>query len=248
VAYIDGSNGSKATVKKFDGTNWVDVGTAVSSGTANFTSIAINSVGTPYVAYGSGGAFAKAFTTSVTLPLHFLHFTGSLRNGKAELSWQTEHEVNTFECIVERSTDGLHFNTVGRIASANTPGVHHYHFTDGLLNGATVYYYRIRQTDIDGRYSFSPVVKLKGGGGSSMMTVYPNPAQNEVVVTLSANSLQPIRVRVLDVNGRVLQSEQWTLQAGSTSRSLGVSTLAKGLYYIEVTGATLHQQTAIIKQ
>jgi Secretion system C-terminal sorting domain len=61
VAYMDYSNSCKATVMKFDGTNWVNVGNAgFSPDTAKSTSLAINSSGEPYVVYEDYGNSEKA--------------------------------------------------------------------------------------------------------------------------------------------------------------------------------------------
>ncbi len=53
VVYSDGGNSNKATVMKYDGTNWVNVGTAgFSAGAVQYTSIAFNpSTNEPYVVY-----------------------------------------------------------------------------------------------------------------------------------------------------------------------------------------------------
>src|SRR5688572_30719459 len=61
VAYRDEDNSYKTTVRKFNGTNWVTVGSAgFSAGAASHTSIAIDGSGTPYVVYRDAGNSDKA--------------------------------------------------------------------------------------------------------------------------------------------------------------------------------------------
>jgi hypothetical protein len=61
IAYQDHANGEKVTVRKFDGTGWIDVGTpGFSSGSADYVSLAVNGTGTPYVAYVDAANGSKA--------------------------------------------------------------------------------------------------------------------------------------------------------------------------------------------
>jgi hypothetical protein len=51
VAYMDGANSNRATIKKFNGSSWETLGSALSDGEANYTSMAIDSNDIPYIAY-----------------------------------------------------------------------------------------------------------------------------------------------------------------------------------------------------
>jgi hypothetical protein len=58
---MDKGNSYKATVMKFDGSNWVNVGNAgFSAGDAWYTSLAFNQSGQPYVAYKDNWNIGKA--------------------------------------------------------------------------------------------------------------------------------------------------------------------------------------------
>ena len=66
VAYQDNANGSKATVMKYDGSSWIAVGSAgFSTGTATYTSIAIDQSGIPYIAFMDGANGYKATVINI---------------------------------------------------------------------------------------------------------------------------------------------------------------------------------------
>ena len=78
------------------------------------------------------------------------------------LTWKTDQELNTDKFIIERSINGSQYSAIGSVSSANTPGVHNYAYTDQDINslGTDIVYYRLKQIDIDGHYTFSKIVTL----------------------------------------------------------------------------------------
>jgi hypothetical protein len=250
VAYRDGGNSSKATVKKFNGTSWVDVGAAgFSAGIANNTSIAIRPDGIPIVVYSSQGAVAKSFSNFI-LPLKFLEFKGQAINNDGLLNWKTENEQSTSHFEIERNTDGRSYNTVGELVSANAPGIHHYSFTDRNITSlnAPVIYYRLKQIDIDGRFTYSRIIALSIDNTKNIILFYPNPVINEANLTITIHKPDQVQARVVDIAGRVVKQLQWNLSAGSTSLRVEVSRLVKGMYYLELKGRSVNYKKQFVKQ
>jgi trimeric autotransporter adhesin len=140
--------------------------------------------------------------------------------------------------MVERSTDGRSYHAIGTVASANTAGIHQYSFTDAnvISLDAAIVYYRLKQKDIDGRFTYSKIVALLIEDRSNLVLFYPNPVINEANLTIAINQPEQVWSRIIDNTGRVVKQQQWSLFAGSTSLSLDVKGLAKGMYYLELKG------------
>jgi hypothetical protein len=80
--------------------------------------------------------------------LTFISFTASPNGNDVLLKWTTEAEINTSHFDVEFSTDGSTFSKIGKVASLNTAGEHHYSCLHRSPAGTTLYY-RILQVDLD---------------------------------------------------------------------------------------------------
>jgi len=144
---------------------------------------------------GSANSFTNEFCQGNdacgNLPVSWLGFSARLEGKVVRLNWQTAAEENNEVFTVQRSTDGAEWTVIGEVAA----GGFDYTFTDqSPLNGTG--YYRIMQTDADGRFSFSQVasVRLESTGAFS----FPNPFGDQLTVF----SPTADQVEVYDANGR----------------------------------------------
>ncbi|MDF2187904.1 ELWxxDGT repeat protein [Paraflavitalea sp. CAU 1676] len=183
------------------------------------------------------------------LPVSLLEFNGRLVQDDALLHWKTTGEVGTHSFEIERSTDGRSYSTVGSVAAANSPGIHTYAYDDRHINlpGVTKLYYRLKQIDIDGRFTYSGIVMLSLTNTQPTVLLYPNPVVNELRVTISVNRPEKIQARVVDNVGKTLMLQQWNSDAGATLRSLDMSKLPKGVYFLELKGETINEVRKVVK-
>ena len=131
------------------------------------------------------------------LPVTLVAFSGKWAGNAAELSWATASEEFSSHFVVERATDSSlagagAFRAVGRVeAAGHSQGEQHYQLHDRearALNGK-VLYYRLRQVDIDGQESFSPVVTLSvRRGAAPQLQVFPNPAATATDITFAVSN------------------------------------------------------------
>ena len=137
---------------------------------------------------------------------------------------------------------------VGNIPVVNTQGIYSYYYTDNVsaLNVPFVYY-RLKQKDIDNHYSYSQIVALRIDN-SNVVLLYPNPVSDKATVTVIIKKNEKVEAEILDNVGRIIKQEQWFLTAGSSSLSVDVSTLTKGLYYLQLKGATFNERKRFLKQ
>lgn len=205
--------------------------------------------GSALYAIGVDNIDAEHFRTA-PLPLTFTHFTGTVHKDKVVLRWDTENEMNTRNFEIERSIDGTDFATlVSAVEAANTPGPHAYSFTDEGISSLSsqVVYYRIRQQDMDGRATLSPVIKLRGWGSAEVFSIFPNPAGNECTLNYNLGQPQEINIQFRDNSGKAVKHLNFHLH-GAAQMPLDLKGLSKGVYYLEITGSTVHKTLRLIKR
>ncbi|MEO6612540.1 MAG: PQQ-dependent sugar dehydrogenase [Chitinophagaceae bacterium] len=209
-----------------------------------------------YMLQGSITGFSSFYFSSVnfTLPLDLLTFTGALQTNKTVLlKWKTENERNTSYFDVERSTDGINFNTIGTVAANGNslPGnTFNYSQVDqDVVNlGATIFYYRLRMVDQNGAIKYSNIITISLKDISAWIAVSPNPVLSEVKVNVTAPADGSAQWRLIDIMGKtILQNSTYFKKGSGNLFSVDMSKLATGSYYLKVTGEGIDQQVKLQK-
>lgn len=124
-------------------------------------------------------AIGRESTNGNPLPIELVSFTaGANNNGEVVLNWITAIEINNDYFTIERSTDGINFEEVARIAGAGSSTVTNTYTTIDNQPASGLSYYRLKQTDFDGTFEYSNTVSVKIGATEPtvQISVYPNPA------------------------------------------------------------------------
>ncbi len=175
---------------------------------------------------------------NVPLPVSLLSFTGKSIEGKSNLQWSTSTEQNNSHFIVERSRDGLSFNSISsNIASkamnGNSQEKLDYAYVDNTpFPGHN--YYKVRQVDIDGRISYSQVVDVYFGN-ETLVTFYPNPVTSNLNIDVNTPNATHSQVKITDATGRIVKIIEVQLQSGNNTIQVDMQHLADGMYMVQIT-------------
>ena len=181
-------------------------------------------------------AMARVPLICVSLPVTFLNVTAEKNSNSVNLNWEVAQEVNTLEYIIERSTDGLNFSTIGSTPYKNGSAFGNtYAYTDNNLPAVSgSLYYRIRELDTDGKYVYSKIVSVLMNNLSGKFSVYPNPAHNSVTVSFICTSAGPVSLRLFDIRGSLLWQQLYTAHTGQNNVEVdNIRNIPTGTYILQ---------------
>jgi|GEM_PF-1432136 len=141
---------------------------------------------------------------SSPLPVELTAFTAFRSHADAQLRWTTASEKNSAYFEVQASADGRTFRPLAQVAGQGTSTTaHEYQWRDaGLARyGAATVYYRLRQVDLGGTFSYSPVRVVAVEAAAASLALYPNPAHRSATLTGTAAGTP---VQVYDALGRLV--------------------------------------------
>ena len=196
-------------------------------------------IGTVSVINANGFPHWIIASNSVTLPIELSYFKASVTGNEVLINWATASEVNNSFFNVERSTDGINYESIEHVNGAgNSTTLLTYGVTDKKpMNGLS--YYRLKQTDYDGKFTYSnvEVIHYNPAPANSIKidAAGPNPFSDSFNVNFSMENDGEVEFLLLNSNGQILRTEKIKAHKGN---NLFVFTdqiqLEKGIYIMNL--------------
>jgi hypothetical protein len=196
----------------------------------------------------SAASSTRRFTLGTTniiqtpLPITLLSFNAFVENNNSvRLQWITAQEVNNDFFTVERSANGIDWETVVTLAgSGTTLETREYKWLDEKPFWGQSYY-RLKQTDFDGTSTYSKIVSVKVSKTFQDVIVYPVPAKDELFVEFARS--ENVVLKIIDQLGRESQVKP---TFGPRGASIDTSELTPGVYFLHLTNGREHACKKII--
>jgi trimeric autotransporter adhesin len=167
------------------------------------------------------------------LPVELLSFEAkSQSNSHIQLNWTTVTEINNDGFEIQRSENGVNFETIGwQEGAGNYSGVKNYSFNDYEVNVGNTYYYRLKQLDFDGDFEYSKIVSASLKAEVYNISLYPNPTQNVLYVKYDGGVLNENNVYIVSSDGRKINTN---ITNNQNILLLDVSNFSSGIYYLRI--------------
>lgn len=189
----------------------------------------------------SHGQFGIGSGSANPLPIELIYFKAKLDENIVKLSWATASELNNDYFTIERSSDGIHFEEILRQKGAGNNTFTLYYSAEDVnpLNGYN--YYRLKQTDYDGHFTYSDVetvkfkVKAEEEPDLKIISVAPNPFSENFNINFTSKKAMEIDIMLINSNGQmVAKNKIQTTEGFNTYEFTDNYNLNKGVYFLYI--------------
>lgn len=167
--------------------------------------------------------------TNIPFPVKMVSFTGKNNGSTNELNWITATEQNNKDFTIERSEDLRSWSVIGtqlsKAVNGNSSERLSYAYTDKAPH-AGMEYYRLKQTDRDGKVTYSTYIAVNSNAGANVK-IYPNPASGTINISGVAKDNT---IRITDVIGKVVIEQK----AESNLATINLGSLSTNMYMLQV--------------
>ena len=174
--------------------------------------------------------------TEAILPVSLLSFDADLKDNYTEINWATASEENNDYFLIQRSDDGVKFETIDEV---NGAGNSNEYITYQVLDYSpinNVAYYRLKQVDYDGKNTISDIIAVRNNAVKSV-NIYPNPSDGNIKI----ETTEDIEIVIYTASGQEIA--RYINNANSVS-SYDLSSYQKGIYFISY---IINNETSIEK-
>ena len=172
------------------------------------------------------------------LPVELVSFDASVNKGVVTLKWVTASESNSSHFIVERSLDGSRFDFVGKTESAGTTTNTQVYSLEDTRSIAGKTYYRLKQVDLDGTYTYSNVISVFVPTKEVIAAVIPNPVVEKAIVRFGENIAPNAEMELISATGALIETYKIT----NSFQEIDTQNLQPGIYFLRIKNADRHQQ------
>ncbi len=184
-----------------------------------------------------GSRIIEGVADCTTLPIELVSFEGEVLNDANLLEWVTASEVNNDFFHLQRSLEGIYFETIHTVDGAGTTSTTTtYSFMDrDIVTGMA--YYRLEQTDFDGSTSTSKVIALNRGEMTDkfdIISVTPLGDYQHTAIGFYAPQSKEVEAKLYDVSGRLVLQSDMEANQGFNTLQINTSAYTQGVYLLQL--------------
>jgi len=200
--------------------------------------------------FANGEVEDYAVSVNSILPVELLTFTCQTENNSnVILQWSTSKEVNVKGFDIERSEDGINWNSLTFIQSNSTGStLNNYSYYDNAAPSG-ISYYRLKLVSIDGSHKYSRVRSIILSQTNYTLRISPNPVRANATLQFMMERNEIVTIFIIDANGKRISNKQVVVKPGMNQVSLdNCSALIPGVYVVQIVTGTTKLNTKMTVQ
>ncbi|HQK97229.1 MAG TPA: T9SS type A sorting domain-containing protein, partial [Bacteroidia bacterium] len=173
-------------------------------------------------------------TASGTLPIELISFKGAHEGNINHLKWITATEIDNDFFTLERSVDAVNFAPITVVdGSGTTTLLHNYSFNDKNFKSG-INYYRLKQTDFNGNYTYSDVISIRTDINVSSIHSWPNPVKDILHLKTGSDITKTYKAYIYDIAGRLVLESSLDMSDVTDDFEVNLQSLDPGTYMISI--------------
>lgn len=192
--------------------------------------------------------FVLFFVPKIIYEINLSNFTATVNNIGVQLNWETESEINASKFELQRSVDGITFETINTQVSKTFGGNSSeeiiYSFLDKTPNIGTLYY-KLKMLVKDGTQTYSETKTINFNfNEKNAVIVYPSLVKNDLNVIWNIQNKENYTLAIYDTSGKMILNYK---NIKGQNFAVNVSSLSAGMYIVKINGQTTNSQVAVSK-
>lgn len=179
------------------------------------------------------------------LPIELLSFTAQLEDNHTNINWETATEINNDHFEIERSGDAQNFTSIEQLPGSGTTTISHSYSIKDFSVPEGLVYYRLKQVDFDGKFSYSEIVAIDNHKNKALNFLVLHSAGGNIQLAISGvENTQRVHLSIHSMNGQLVYS-------GDTYPDplieINISDLMNGIYEITLFTESEFSKRRIVK-
>ena len=234
------------TVAHWNGSMWKDQGNGGTTGTTANGTVLSSGIISSFSPFTLGST-----TPNNPLPIELLSFTANYNGSNAvDLKWETASETNNDYFTIERSADAVHFTEISKTNGAGNSSQRINYSSKDLSPLSGISYYRLKQTDFNGKYKYSNVVSVNITNNNSfeIINTYSASPERGLEVTVNCSGNCEISFDLYDITGKRVYSSQQNMSENYSKIIVPTYLFSKGMYLLKAfNGSAIVSKKIIIQ-
>ena len=188
------------------------------------------------------------FSITTPLALNMISLNGIVAEEKIKVKWVVQNDVDIVKYEVQKSENGVSFNTINSTTANQLSTISNYLFTDlNPIIGTN--YYRVKALNRNESVNISKVFRIYYGTVGNTIFIYPNPSGNDLAVRIVAVYKGNYQLSVLNNNGQQIVSMPFVHDGNDKTIHITMPfLLAKGIYRLFlIDKSQFYKQSFLIK-